>query len=209
LFDFWGTVVENGLFPSPSRRAQRILRLDMPFSEYIERFEKAFMTKKVETLTEAFHNVTQEFNINPPEFVYDKLVGMWNKNTILCKPFPETNEVLEDLKKNYKLVLISNTDNLSVPQLLDKFKLKKYFDDIVLSCDYGVLKTDKKLFAQALKKIKLKKSEVIMVGDAIPTDIEGAKKAGIKAILVDRRDTREYENKIADLLELKEKIKEL
>ncbi len=181
----------------------------MPFSEYIERFENAFMTKKVETLTEAFQNVTQEFNINIPEFVYDKLVGMWNKNTILCKPFPETIEVLEDLKKDYKLVLISNTDNLSVPQLLDKFKLKKYFDDIVLSCDHGMLKTDKKLFAQALKKVKLKKSEVIMVGDAIPTDIEGAKKAGIKAILVDRRDTREYENKIADLSELKEKIEGL
>ncbi|NQU98925.1 HAD family hydrolase [Candidatus Woesearchaeota archaeon] len=209
LFDFWGTVVENGLFPSPSRRAQRILRLEVPFSDYIVKFEEAFMTKKVETLTEAFHNVTQVFDVSPPGFVYDKLVGMWNKNTFLSKPFPETIEVLEELKKDYKLVLISNTDNLSIPQLLDKFDLKKYFDAIILSCDFGMLKTDKKLFAEALKKVKLKKSEVLMVGDAIPTDIEGAKNAGIKAILVDRRDSREYDFKIANLSELKAKLKEV
>ncbi len=167
------------------------------------------MTKNFQTLTEAFHNVTVEFDLNPPEFVYDKLVGMWNKNTFLCKPFPETLEVLEELKKDYKLALISNTDNLSVPQLLDKFDLKKYFDEISLSCDVGMLKTDKKMFADLLKKLKLKKSEVVMVGDSIPTDIKGAEKAGIKGVLVDRRDTREFEGKIGTLSELKDKLKEL
>ncbi|MBU0472419.1 MAG: HAD family hydrolase [Nanoarchaeota archaeon] len=209
FFDFWGTIVENGLFPSPSRRAQRIFRIDMPFSDYIVRFEKAFMTSKVETLTEAFHNVAKEFDVKPPEFVYDTLVGMWNKNTFLSKPFAETIEVLEEMKKSYKLVLISNTDNLSIPQLLDKFDLKKYFDAVVLSCDIGLLKTDKKMFQYALKQVKLKNSEVIMVGDAIPTDVEGAKNAGIKAILVDRRDTREFEPKIPSLKELKSKLEEV
>lgn len=204
LLDFWGTIVENGVHPSPVRQAKRILRVNCDFTEYIVTFEKAFMTKKFETLTEAFHNVTQEFNLNPPGFVYDNLVGMWNKNTLLSKPFPETIETLEELKKKYKLVLVSNTDSLSVPQLLEKFDLKKYFDDIILSCDVGLLKTDKKLFAKALKKVKLKASEVVMVGDSIPTDIEGAKNAGIRAILVDRRDSREYDDKIPDLTGLKD-----
>lgn len=207
MFDFWGTIVENGIFPSPVRQAQRILRINRPFPEYIERFEQAFMTKNVETLTEAFHNVTKEFETNPPEFVYEKLVGMWNKNTFLCKPFPETIEVLKDLKKDYKLILISNTDNLSVPQLLDKFDLRKYFDEIILSCETGLLKTNKDIFELALKKTKLKNTNTVMIGDSIPTDIEGAKKAGIRGILVDRRDTREFDDKMATLSEIKEKIK--
>ncbi|MFH1770075.1 MAG: HAD family hydrolase [archaeon] len=206
FFDFWGTVVENGIFPSPVRQAQRILRINVPFPEYIQKFESSFMTKKFDTLTEYFRNVTKEFGTNPPEFVYEKLVGMWNKNTILCKPFPETIEVLDELKKDYKLVLISNTDCLSVPQLLEKFDLNKYFDEVVLSCDIGSLKTDKEIFEMPLKKLKLKKTEVIMVGDSIPTDIEGAAKAGIAGILVDRRGTREFENKISSLTELKEKL---
>ncbi|MFH1589379.1 MAG: HAD family hydrolase [archaeon] len=207
FFDFWGTLVENGIFPSPVRRAQRLLRLDVPFSDYIEKFEESFMTKKFDTLTEAFHNVTSEFGVNPPGFVYDKLVGMWNKNTLLCKPYPETIAVLEELKKKkYKLVLISNTDSLSIPQVLDKFDLRKYFDEIVLSFDVGILKTNKKMFEAPLKKLKLKKTDVVMVGDSIPTDIEGAKKAGIRGILVDRRDTRDFEDKIPNLTVLKEKL---
>ena len=41
------------------------------------------MTKDFKTLYEAFENVTKDFGINPPKFVYDNLVGMWNKNTFL------------------------------------------------------------------------------------------------------------------------------
>ncbi|MBU1202286.1 MAG: HAD family hydrolase [Nanoarchaeota archaeon] len=206
FLDFWGTIVENGVFPSPVRQVHRMLRVQMPFSEYIERFEKAFMITKYDNLTEAFKAVTKEFSVNPPSFVYDNLIGMWNKNTFLSKPFPDTVSTLQDLKKDYKLVLISNTDNLSVPQLLDKFDLRKYFDEIVLSCDVGMLKTDKKMFETALKKLKLKKTQVVMIGDSIPTDIEGAKKAGIRGILVDHRDRREYEDKIISLSEIRSKI---
>ena len=206
FFDFWGTIVENGVFPSPVRQVHRMLRIPMSFSEYIEKFEHSFMTTKFENLTEAFHSVTKEFNVNPPAFVYDNLIGMWNKNTFLSKPFSDTISTLADLKKDYKLVLISNTDNLSVPQLLDKFDLRKYFDEVILSCDVGILKTDKKIFLDATKKLKLKKTEVVMIGDSIPTDIEGAKNAGIRGILVDRKDKRESEDKIISLSEIRSKI---
>lgn len=209
LFDFWGTIIENGVFPSPVRQVKRILRVPQPFSEYITHFEEVFMTTKYETLNEAFREVAKSFDLTPPEFVYDKLIGMWNKNTFLSKPFEESMEVLEELKEDYKLILICNTDNHSIPQLIEKFNLKEYFDTIILSCDTGLLKTDKKMFELALKESKLKKEEVIMVGDSIPTDMEGAKKAGIKAILIDRRDTREYEPKISSLTELKEAMEEL
>lgn len=209
LFDFWGTVVENGVFPSPVRQVKKIMRVNEPFSDYITKFEESFMTAKFENLSEAFHNVTKEFNLNPPEFVYDKLIGLWNKNTFLSKPFPETVGVLEELKKEYKLVLICNTDNHSTPQVLEKFKLDKYFDAIILSCDVGFLKTNKKMFSLALKKVKVKKEEAVMVGDSIPTDMVGAENAGIKSILVDRRHTREYDNKIETLFKLKEAIEGL
>jgi len=206
FFDFWGTLVENGIFPSPVRQAHRMLRVNMPFAEYIERFEHTFMTVEHETLTEAFKAVTTEFDLNPPEFVYEKLVGMWNKNTFLAKLFDDTKETLEDLKKDYKLVLIANTDKHSIPQLLDKFDLKKYFDEIVFSYDNHILKTDPKMFDIALKKLKLKSKDAIMIGDSIPTDMIGSEKAGIKGILLDRRDRREYENKITSLKQIKERI---
>ena len=45
-----------------------------------------------------------------------------------------------------------------------------------------------------------------MVGDSLESDIEGAQKAGIRAILLDRRGRREYPDKISNLLELKDKL---
>ena len=41
----------------------------------------------------------------------------------------------------------------------------------------------------------------------MPTDMEGAKNAGIKSVLVDRRDSRDYPEKIKDLTGLKNILK--
>ncbi len=208
FFDFWGTLVENGEERSPVKQVKYFLRLrDMDFSEYIVKFEEAFMTKPYEDLKQAFHAVTKEFNLNPPDFVYDKMIGMWNKNTILAKTYEETVEVLEELKKDYKLILIANTDSFSVASVVEKFDLKKYFDEIVFSCETGKLKSDKASFGAVLKKLKIKKTEALMVGDSIESDMKSAENAGIKGMLVDRHERQEYENKISNLNELKDKLK--
>lgn len=206
FFDFWGTLAENGV-KSPIKEVKFILRLrEMPFPEYVLKFEQAFMTKKLESLKQGFEDVIQAFGLRVPDFVVEKLIGMWNKNSILAQPYEETLESLESLKKDYKLVLISNTDPFSINSVLEKYDMKKYFDEISLSYETGKLKSDPELFTSIMKRLKLKKSDVVMVGDSIESDIKAAETAGIKAVLVDRRGTREYETKISNLNELKEKL---
>jgi putative hydrolase of the HAD superfamily len=209
FFDFWGTLVENGV-RSPVKQVKWILRLrDIDFPEYIVKFEDVFMTKKFDELKDGFEETLKAFEIEVPEFVVEKLIGMWNKNTILSKAYDETIQTLEELKKDYKLILISNTDCFSINSVLDKFDLRKYFDEISLSCETGNLKSNKKAFGDPLKKLKIKKQEAVMIGDSLESDVKGAENAGITPILVDRRGTREYENKISNLTELKEKLKEM
>jgi FMN phosphatase YigB (HAD superfamily) len=133
IFDFWGTIVENGIFPSPVRQVRFILNLKIPFSEFIVKFEESFMMNEPESLTEAFTNVCKVFEIEPKKEMIENLVGMWNKNMLLAKPYPETIEILERLKKNYKIGLISNTDKFSLEPLIKKFELEKYFDYTALS----------------------------------------------------------------------------
>ena len=207
LFDFWGTVMENGVFPSPFKQVMRSLRVQIPFGEFAQKFEESFMLTKYESLYDAFKETSKALNVNPPEFVYDNLVGLWNKNKLLAKPFPETEEALAELKKNYKLCLISNSDSFSLREVLEKYGLNQYFDIVVLSYESGLLKSDPKMFELALKKLKVKKSEAVMVGDSIESDIRGAQAAGIRAILIDRRGVREYEDKISSLKELKDVLK--
>ena len=207
IFDFFGTLVENGIH-SPVKQAKWILGLrDMPFPDFIIKFEKAFMLQKFESLSKAFENVCKEFSIEPDEFTIDQLIGMWNKNKLLAKPFGDTINTLGDLKKDYKIILLSNTDAFSINDVLEKYSLKPIFDDIVFSYEIGLLKTDPEIFKKILKKHKLKKDDVVMVGDSLESDIKGAEQAGIEPVLLDRRDRMEYKNKITNLYQLRDFLK--
>jgi len=204
VFDFWGTLVENGTY-SPIRQVKRMLRLDdMPFSDYVIRFEKAMMLQKYASLKEAFESVAAEFGIRINEYQMNMLVGLWNKNWLLAKPYIETEKVLEKLKKDYKLILISNTDNFSVEPVLQKFELRKFFDKIMLSYEQGSLKTDGKMLEKALSETGFSNDEIVVVGDSMESDIAPAQRAGLKAVLIDRKERREeFELRIKNLEELK------
>jgi FMN phosphatase YigB (HAD superfamily) len=206
IFDFWGTLVENGIFPSPVKQARYILRLNMTFKDFIIRFEKALMTKPYNDLNEAFTAVCDEFELEPMPFVIEKLVGMWNKNEFLGKPFLETLEVLDYLKsKKIKLGLISNTTP-TITGVMEKYDLTKYFDATSFSYEEALLKTDPEMFTKLLKKLKVKPADVVVIGDSIPTDIIGSRNAGLKSILLDRMNKREFTPKIVNLREIKKLI---
>lgn len=208
LFDFWGTLADNGV-RSPLRQAYELLGLyRFTFPEFVQQFEEVFMTKKHETLEDGFKEVFIKFKININDRILNELIGLWNKNWMLARLYEDTLESLEHFKKEgYKLALISNTDNFSIEKVIDKFGLSKYFDAVILSYECGLLKTNPKMFDLALEKLGVKKAEAIMVGDSIETDIEGATKAGVKAVLIDRRDKRAYENKILKLMDLQSQLK--
>lgn len=206
IFDFWGTLVENGVFPSPTQQARSILNLRMNFVDFVIRFEKAFMLEKFADLREAFTKVCSEFEIDPSEELLDNLVGMWNKNMLLAKPFPEVTKALAQLQQTYTLAIISNADCFSVEQVLDKYALRKYFKSMRLSYEEGILKLNPELFKRVLNDVNVNPEDAIMVGDSIHSDMLSAKQVGIPGILVDRKDKRQFEQKVQRLDMLSEVI---
>lgn len=208
IFDFWGTLVENGIFPSPVKQVKYILRVPMSFRDFIIRFEHTIMTKPYADMNEAFSAVCEEFRINADERVIERLVGMWNKNELLAKPFLETIEVLEKLKKKgIKVALISDSTP-TIKRVVEKFGLADYFDEMMFSFDTGLLKTDPEMYHKLVEKLGVKPDEVVVIGDSIPTDIIGAKNAGLKTILLDRRNKREFSPKIVNLREIVARLEE-
>jgi HAD superfamily hydrolase (TIGR01549 family) len=206
IFDFWGTLVENGIHPSPVNQVKYLLRVRMPFREFVTRFEESMMTKEHADLNEAFSAVCDDFGIRNKDYVVERLVGMWNKNEFLGKPFFEVIDVLKYLKeKGYKVGLISNT-NPTIMRVIDKYNLHQYFDSEIYSFQEGILKTNPELFQRAIARLGLGPDEVIMVGDSIQTDVIGARNAGLKAILIDRMNKREYTPKIRNLKELRDLV---
>ncbi|MFH1276656.1 MAG: HAD family hydrolase [Candidatus Woesearchaeota archaeon] len=203
--DFWGTLIEQGVW-SPIKHVRTILKMRMPFHEFVVRFEKAMMLKPFIDLREAFHNVGEEFNIDITDREMEELIGMWNKSWMLAKPFSEVEEVLNRLNEKYTLILVANTNKFSLEKVLDKFKLAPYFEKSFLSYQMGLLKTDKDFFPNIIKELNLNIDECVMVGDSIQSDMIAAQTAGLKAILVDRKDKREFDTKINNLKELEQKI---
>lgn len=202
LFDFWGTLVQQGAY-SPLKQTYRLMRPLMHFGDFVEKFERVAMTKPYDDQAKMFLDAFVALDIPPKDWLIEKLIGVWNKNKLLAQPFPETMQVLEQLKKNgVKIAIVSNTPKLSVDGVLEKFGMDKLFDAVCFSYDIGALKTDPELFDAALKALGVKKSEAVMVGDSMETDIAGAEKAGVMAVLIDRKGTREYVNKIKSLTEL-------
>lgn len=200
LFDFWGTVAENGTY-SPLRQSYTILRPRMAFGQFVQLFEQAFMTKPFKEQAEGFQAVCDALGVPPKPFIIEKLIGTWNKNRMFAKLYPETIPVLTELKKEYKLALVSNCDSFT-PQVIEKLELDTLFDCKVFSFEIGKLKTDAEFYAAALKKLGVKKNEAFVVGDSLETDVAGAKAAGIAVVLVDRNGKRKFNPKIQTINEL-------
>jgi 2-haloalkanoic acid dehalogenase type II len=202
LFDFWGTLVQQGAY-SPLKQTYRLMHPRMRFGEFVEKFERVAMTKPYDDQAKMFLAAFEALNVPPKDWIIEKLIGVWNKNKLLAQPFPETMQMLEKLKKDgVKIAIISNTPQLSVDGVLEKFGMDKLFDVVCFSYAKGFLKTDAELFEAALKELGVKKTEAIMVGDSMETDIVGAENAGVTAVLIDRKGTREYKNKIKSLTEI-------
>ena len=207
VFDLWGTVIETGVKPSPSRQVKYFLRVRESFSDFVLAFEHSFMTRKFESLKQAFEHVVKDFNLRIPDFVYEKMIGMWNKNVILSEMYEEIPSVFESLKKNgYSLVLLGNIDQFAFAQLEHKHKLPEILDAVYPSFETGLLKINPESFEKIAKDFKVKKEDLVMVGDSVHSDMEAAEKAGIRGILVDRKDNREYDNKVLTLVDLEKAL---
>lgn len=108
--------------------------------------------------------------------------------------YDETFKILDGLKGNYQLLLLTNgSPDLQNTKLAITPELVPYFDHIVISGDFGRGKPDPSIFEHALSRMSLKKDEVIMVGDNLMTDILGANRAGIKTVWINRHDKQRNE----------------
>lgn len=96
--------------------------------------------------------------------------------------YPDVFPVLNELRKDFRLAVVSDGQSLwAIPELND-VGLAGYFDPVVISSDYGFRKPDERLFQIALRKMNMTPDEVLFVGNDMFRDVYGANKAGIRNI---------------------------
>lgn len=104
-------------------------------------------------------------------------------------PDEETVPVLRSLRDGgYKIGVVSN---FAIPEcvhkLLDMHGLKDFLDVVVISAEVNKRKPSPEIFALALDALGVEASLSFFVGDTPDVDIRGARKAGMKTVLIERR----------------------
>lgn len=106
---------------------------------------------------------------------------------------PDALQMLHALhERAFKLGIISNGLEEELDLVLRKIGLEKFFDIVVGIDTFRSSKPDKSIFKSTVKKLEVLPHEALFVGDSVEKDYEGARGAGLKALLIDRED--EYMN---------------
>ena len=101
--------------------------------------------------------------------------------TGIFSPIESTYDLIRNLKKKYKLGLLSNTNEWHFECAIKQMEIFNLFDAVSPSHKVGVMKPDKKMFNDVAKKLALKPEECIFIDD-ISEYIETACKLGFKGI---------------------------
>ncbi|ARM75920.1 HAD family hydrolase [Acidianus manzaensis] len=213
IFDFDNTLVE---FESNSKKALSAVAKDM-----YDYFNDIGSSPNLEKIQSTLFDISSKLD---SEGIYDRnkwweeslsLLGLKASKDQLYEwtslywsiastnpPYRDSIELLEYLKeKKYRIVILTNSDGEggNKKQRIEKSSLSKYFDAIIIAGENGIKpKPSLQAFVLACEQFNESPSSCLMVGDDPVKDCLGAKKAGLKSVLIDRDGKIKFAELYAD-----------
>lgn len=193
FMDFYGTVVsDNGPFSyEVIKRVYKSGTAQSP-DEVVAYWWKEFKIKtdqsfgenyrtQYELVMETFEEMLKHFNSNENvKELCNMMILQWSNPDI----YEDTMKFFEQI--SLPVYFVTNSDNSSIHQAIDYHQMKPI--GIITSEEAKCSKPRKEIFLYALEKAGLQASEVIHIGDSLSGDIQGARAAGIEAILMNREN---------------------
>ena len=106
----------------------------------------------------------------------------WDAWAMILGKETKVLDVLLDLKKYYKVWLLSNTNPKHISDELDnKYVFPHLVDGAIYSYKVGLRKPDKEIYLKACELAEVKPKESVFIDD-LSENISGAKKVGLKGI---------------------------
>tara|TARA_X000001036_G_C20656528_1_gene797209 strand:+ start:1086 stop:1778 length:693 start_codon:yes stop_codon:yes gene_type:complete len=164
----------------------------LDYEEFITRYkdnnEKLWNLYRLDKISqkdlrrERFQMSLKEFGIN--DFKLSERIG--EEYIAVCprksRLYPYTFDVLEYLKNNYILHIITNGFDKTQHIKLEHSKLKPYFDKIITSEKLGVKKPNPAIFIHALDLARTTREESVYIGDNLVVDILACEAVGIDGV---------------------------
>lgn len=102
--------------------------------------------------------------------------------------FEDTLPTLERLKGRYQLGLVTDAQRVFLEPELRMTGLASFFEVIIVSSDHGFHKPDPRLFRLALEGLGVAPEQALYVGDSWRRDMLGARSAGLRTVLLNRKN---------------------
>lgn len=137
-------------------------------------FQQVGVLNQFEDFTDFFEVLYSHFASAGPWFIY-----------------PDVLPALQEWRRrNIQLGIVSNFDS-RLKYVLEALNLNEFFSSITISTEVGVAKPNPQIFAIALQKHGCEPQEAWHIGDSKKQDYQGAKAAGLRAILIERKTQTE------------------
>ncbi|MNK00360.1 Alpha-D-glucose-1-phosphate phosphatase YihX [compost metagenome] len=161
------------------------------FGESYSQLQQTQLFDRYETgQISSFHFVNRLLDLLPAGTTANQVVHAWDA-MILDFPLKRL-QILEALSKQYRLFLLSNTNDLhidAVRRALDKTvghrELERYFEKTYFSSAIGMRKPDSKVFEFVCKENNLDPAKTLFIDDS-PQHIEGARLAGVDGLFLEK-----------------------
>ena len=166
-----------------SKKPIKDIRARYMFDETYENFERGDISE------EQFRSETKEkLGLTMSDVQFDE---GWNN---LYKPVYEGIETyLKELKTKFKIVALTNTNVIHHRVWSEKYESTlSLFEEVFCSHLLKCRKPEKEAYQHVLNRINSSSNEVIFLDDNLD-NIEGAKKIGIKAILVENQEKMRHD----------------
>ena len=106
-------------------------------------------------------------------------------------------DIARQLKANgYKIVILSNDSVEMSNHRRKKYGFDDLFDNLIISCYYGVIKPDRKIYDIALNEMKIKPEQAIFIDDR-QENIDTANMLGITGIFFE--NSTQLRNRLTEL----------
>jgi HAD superfamily hydrolase (TIGR01509 family) len=110
---------------------------------------------------------------------YNPPIGLWTVAE------PEAEAALALVREAGRVAGVVSNSNGTIRRILDSLGLTRYLDFVLDSQEEGLEKPDPRLFARALARAGVGADEAAYIGDLYSVDVVGARRAGMRAVLMD------------------------
>ena len=192
-FDCYGTLIdwEGGIREAINKLAEKN-GLDLDLTNISDKYIKAELAVEADQYRK-YHEVLElsvkkllkqmGFDISDEDALeFADSIYKW-------QPFPETHDVLAELKqRDYKLIILSNIDNEIIKRSIELMKID--FDGVVTAEEVGSYKPAHGHWQEMLRRFNAQKEEVLHVAASYVHDIVSAKEQGFDVIWINRNSEK-------------------